>query len=95
MQKLTLGELRRLYLRPDELVKVLRGKTLEYAGNVFMIPGSFEKYRVQEICIDREVRRKGWETVGIWEQLKPAAAAELSLADAEIRYYWKITTEEG
>ena len=94
MQKMTLGEFRMHYLRPDDLVKVMRGKTLAYAGNVFTTPGSFEKHRVEEICIDTEVRRKGWETVGIWEPLRPEAAAVLNLADAEIRHYWKIIVAE-
>ena len=94
MQKMTLGELR-IYLRPDDLVKVMRGRSLEYAGHAFMIPGSFTKSIVEELCIDKEVRRKGWETMGIWEPLNAGEAAELKIADAEIRHYWKIRIAEG
>ena len=90
MQKMKLGELRAMYLNPDEVVKVYKGNSLVYKGYSFMIPDGLREDTVEEMRLGKEVRRKDWEETAQWEPLDDGETFKLKLTDAEICMFYRI-----
>lgn len=93
MKGLTVSELKHLYLRKEDLVKIVVGGKLAYSGWSFLIPWKFMECTVKSFRSENEIRRKDWREAGLWPPMNPEAVAHVRLADADIRQYYVLTLE--
>lgn len=91
--KLTVEELKYMYLQANDLVKIVSGNKTVFSGNAFAIPWQYKQKTVSKLRAENEIRRKDWQQAGLWPPMNPEAAADVNLSDAEIRLYYVLTLE--
>ena len=88
MEKLTVEELKHMYMESGDLVKIFECGKLVYAGQIFLIPWKYYEKRVERFRVEPEIRRKDWREAGTWAPTNPEAAAAVNLKDVEMRMYY-------